>query len=199
MLPNVSQAEKRHPSRRKSCTECILAKRRCDKGLPKCARCSKQNLACQYHTPPVPTFTNNLSALDNSLTATGLGQTDIFEWPNVSSEITEPFDFTSSQGFTIGLLDNAPMEGILNHSANIVRLGQGLSSPSLLGFSSPDLSGSLRELSTFSASRLNYGINQLKLAPSRMILENGTPWSHPHLYDEQMPRSMQGVNFLFTI
>jgi hypothetical protein len=50
----------------------------------------------------------------------------------------------------------------------------------------------LSELPTFSASRLNYGISELKMAPSRMVLENQTPWSHPLLYEDKMPASMHG-------
>jgi hypothetical protein len=51
----------------------------------------------------------------------------------------------------------------------------------------------LFELPDFSASRLNYGISELKMAPSRMVLENQTPWSHPLLYEDRMPSSMHAA------
>ncbi|PYI01599.1 hypothetical protein BO78DRAFT_401226 [Aspergillus sclerotiicarbonarius CBS 121057] len=38
--------------RKTSCLSCVAAKRRCDLGLPSCARCRKKNAACQYPYPP---------------------------------------------------------------------------------------------------------------------------------------------------
>lgn len=50
----------------------------------------------------------------------------------------------------------------------------------------------LTELPTILGSRLNYGISELKMAPSKMVLHNQTPWSHPLLYADKMPASMHG-------
>lgn len=36
------------PPRSKSCAACIQAKRRCDRSLPRCARCAHRQLACEY-------------------------------------------------------------------------------------------------------------------------------------------------------
>lgn len=36
------------PPRTKSCAACIKAKRRCDRGLPQCARCTSRQLTCVY-------------------------------------------------------------------------------------------------------------------------------------------------------
>lgn len=41
-------------------------------------------------------------------------------------------------------------------------------------------------------SKLLYAIDKIKAAPRTMLLETGTPWCHPLLYREQMPRVMQG-------
>lgn len=41
-------------------------------------------------------------------------------------------------------------------------------------------------------SRLSYAIDRLKDAPKTMLLEVQTPWCHPLLYRERMPRVMQG-------
>lgn len=48
------------------------------------------------------------------------------------------------------------------------------------------------DLPTLLGSRLNYGISELKMAPSKMVLANETPWSHPLLYKDKMPASMHG-------
>lgn len=42
------------------------------------------------------------------------------------------------------------------------------------------------------ASRLQFAIDRLQEVPRTMILENQTPWCHPQLYRNYMPRSMQG-------
>lgn len=41
-------------------------------------------------------------------------------------------------------------------------------------------------------SKLSYAIDRIKAAPRTMLLETETPWCHPLLYREQMPRVMQG-------
>lgn len=43
------------------------------------------------------------------------------------------------------------------------------------------------------ATRLQYSIDELVKAPKMMITENQTPWCHRHLYEDEMPRSMQGL------
>ncbi len=40
-------------------------------------------------------------------------------------------------------------------------------------------------------ARIEYSIEQLKLAPKMMVEQNCTPWAHPNLYDDFMPRSLQ--------
>ncbi|KAF2133285.1 hypothetical protein P153DRAFT_282877 [Dothidotthia symphoricarpi CBS 119687] len=42
-------------------------------------------------------------------------------------------------------------------------------------------------------SRMGYAIEQLKLVPKMMVDTNATPWSHPMLYNAQMPRYFQDV------
>lgn len=49
MSVSLSRLERHSPPPRgKSCTPCIKAKRRCDRELPKCARCASRQLACEY-------------------------------------------------------------------------------------------------------------------------------------------------------
>lgn len=42
----------RPPPRRKSCGECVKAKRRCDQQAPSCSRCRKKGFDCIYVAPP---------------------------------------------------------------------------------------------------------------------------------------------------
>ncbi|KAF2007057.1 hypothetical protein P154DRAFT_421339 [Amniculicola lignicola CBS 123094] len=50
---------------------------------------------------------------------------------------------------------------------------------------------SAAQLSPPAQSRLNYAIEQVKLAPTMMAKQNHTVWSHPFLYAEHMPRCVQ--------
>lgn len=42
--------------------------------------------------------------------------------------------------------------------------------------------------------RLQWSIDEIQRAPSKMVHETSTPWCHPLLYKDGMPRSMQGKN-----
>ncbi|OAL49664.1 hypothetical protein IQ07DRAFT_511121 [Pyrenochaeta sp. DS3sAY3a] len=46
-------------------------------------------------------------------------------------------------------------------------------------------------LAPFAKARVGYSIEQLKLFPKMMVEQNSTPWLHPMLYDEHMPRPLQ--------
>ena len=41
--------------------------------------------------------------------------------------------------------------------------------------------------------KLKYPIEQLQKAPASMVKELQTPWSHPKLWEDEMPQSMQGT------
>lgn len=63
--------------------------------------------------------------------------------------------------------------------------------PSLEGPYAPrrvDLAGLHAALET----NFSYAMDRIKAAPSNMLLENQTPWCHPLLFKETMPRVMQG-------
>jgi hypothetical protein len=42
------------------------------------------------------------------------------------------------------------------------------------------------------AQRLQYSLDLIKGIPRQMVVDIETPWCHPALYREEMPRSMQG-------
>jgi hypothetical protein len=46
------------------------------------------------------------------------------------------------------------------------------------------------------AHRLQYSIDVVTDAPRKMVMELQTPWCHPELYRDNMPKSMQGMPFL---
>jgi hypothetical protein len=46
-------------------------------------------------------------------------------------------------------------------------------------------------IAPFARTRVEWSIEQLKLAPRMMVELNGTPWQHAMLYDDHMPRPLQ--------
>ncbi|CAN9222043.1 unnamed protein product [Alternaria alternata] len=49
-------------------------------------------------------------------------------------------------------------------------------------------------LSPYAKSRVEYSFEHIKLAPKMMVEQACTPWSHPMLYEEYMPRSLQDAH-----
>jgi len=50
---------------------------------------------------------------------------------------------------------------------------------------------SAAHLSCFAQARVAYSIEHFKSAPKMMVEQKCTPWAHPMLYDEYMPRSLE--------
>lgn len=48
-------------------------------------------------------------------------------------------------------------------------------------------------LSSIIDSRLKNGFEPMKAEPRKMVMENQTMWSHPLLYEVEMPKAMQGA------
>ena len=152
--------------RRKSCRACAKAKRRCDLMLPACSRCSQRRLGCEY---PLLLEASKLS---------------------FSLEAVPDFnDFHIHQPTSTALYEQPPPPiPIPSSYPKSHRTGKKLS------LSSPP---SVKPLFTSGmSSRLRITLEVFQNAHRTMVLENQTPWCHPLLYKNGMPRVMQGVFFL---
>ncbi|KAF2434260.1 hypothetical protein EJ08DRAFT_627776 [Tothia fuscella] len=190
MLPDHSEPKKRRPQKRKSCIECIQAKRRCDCGGPACVRGVKQKLACRYVPSPSPAV-QELSA--NNI-ASNEQLNNEFCWPTLFPELQRNDvalleQYSSLENFENGSFDvfSGP-HGMVGPNFNTSKFT--LPSPVPYTPSQPAITASSSGLPGFAASRLDYGLEQLKLAPSTMVYKMETPWSHHLLYEEYMPQSM---------
>ena len=65
-------------------------------------------------------------------------------------------------------------------------------SQALLVLDGPHIGFSASSLNNWTASRLLFAMDIFKNAPGTMVRENQTPWSHPRLYDDAMPRCLSG-------
>ncbi|PSN72091.1 hypothetical protein BS50DRAFT_569647 [Corynespora cassiicola Philippines] len=161
--------------RQKSCGECAKAKRKCDLGQPHCLRCTRQRLECTY--PPLPPH-----APSETTPETSDSSLLMFDVDNTQSGATTDVDVADFD-LTAGLSSIDALNDMLSATPH----------PQVPGLQLSTLAKSISwdYLSSFTKSRIEYPIQKLKEAPKSMVWENSTAWSHPKLYEEFMPRSIQ--------
>lgn len=162
---------------KRSCRQCARAKRRCNGGVP-CERCARQRLDCVYHRnprdgttvqvePPVSASEAGLESLP--LTLDSIAESDLLNLQvGVADEIITNLDFEE-------IFDIASLPA---HSPT----HQPRSPASTL--------------KSFQTARLAYPIQIIKSAPASFVRENQTPWSHPLLWEDEMPKYLQGKQFI---
>ena len=169
MPPERTHAANPH-GRQKSCFECARSKRRCDLRLPRCLRCTRLSLGCSYPPPVLPTTQatpDSPALLDAPITG------------DLCFDIDAP-DFDDLLHFSAHETSSAFREFFDLEDPKGGTLGP-IYAPNPL---SP-------HLRSFTQSRLDFPVEQMKGAPSMMVLENQTLWSHPQLYKDHMPPSLQ--------
>jgi hypothetical protein len=155
--------------RRKSCRACAKAKRRCDLMLPICSRCSQRRLGCEY---PLLLEASKLS---------------------YSLEAVPDFnEFYIHQPISTSLYEQPPPSIPIPQVPVIPSSYPKVSKTGKKLLSSPPLS--VKPLFTSGmSSRLRITLDVFQNAHRTMVLENQTPWCHPLLYKNGMPRVMQGA------
>ena len=207
MSPSQSALERGNPPpRRKSCTCCIKAKRRCDLGLPACLRCSQRGLECKYPPAPAPKrkATKAGRPADSSPADTDEGQP--LEPAHWTPEL-ETAQAATGPSLTPILTSASPT---LDYNLNILDFFENalddIYGPSMGGlpsalipspstevvFPTKSQKGLADLVEKTISTRLQYALDEIIKAPKMMITENQTPWCHRQLYEDYMPRSMQG-------
>jgi hypothetical protein len=171
--------------RQKSCSECAKAKRRCDLQQPSCLRCTRQDLTCTYPPPAgatVPSESHSTTNLmDRIVEDNNFLPFDTPTFPSGPDAELLDFDFVAGLG-SIESFDDQ-LNGDFDDAMPLTRLNY-----------LPGKMFSASHISSHAQSRVEYSIEQLKAAPAMMVQENQTPWCHPHLYEEYMPRSLQDAH-----
>jgi hypothetical protein len=189
----MSTFRKRRPQSKKSCTECIKAKRRCERDTGACVRCIKQKLDC-YYFPPSALDLRGLSVGREISTTTNAEENQ--ESTMIQDSTFDFLDFTPNgnlQSGAIGL--STGMDNLFDLNAENTEFAQ-RPFPVIVGPLVPAINNSISTFDSRSssiASRVELGIKELKLGPAKMVNESQTAWSHALLYEETMPKSMQGV------
>ncbi|KAK1723280.1 uncharacterized protein BDZ83DRAFT_742160 [Colletotrichum acutatum] len=195
------------PPRRKTCTACIKAKRRCDHGQPACLRCSRRNIACDYSAPPIPIRSkasgrdlvartpkprrqqrpSSIAPSPAPLLDDNAGSsTSLIPWsqnPNLLPlDMGDLGDVNFDLAFDELITTDAFLEGPLIAPSLTPKPDD------MLVLSYDSAPGSLESVI---ANRLQYALDEIKKVPTTVVMENQAPWSHPYLYRAHMPRDMQ--------
>ncbi|KAI1741449.1 hypothetical protein F4680DRAFT_457960 [Xylaria scruposa] len=209
------------PPRRKSCAACIKAKRRCDLRQPSCLRCSQRKIDCSYPihvenpsrkrsdtTPSSTEVSPNarpLELMKDPLPEMACWDTG-FDFnmdmvasytPTCTSFPTLSFDEPTIPGLEF-------LDGVVNLDSTSSPISPTpgplleLEEPMPIVVRSPvsQIAGLtriqlLRAASELIEKRLRYSVDAFKRAPESMLLEGGTPWSHPALYRDSMPTCLE--------
>ncbi|KXJ90525.1 hypothetical protein Micbo1qcDRAFT_226501 [Microdochium bolleyi] len=234
-------------ARRKSCLACTRSKRRCDLGVPLCARCAERQMKCVY-APVVATRrrrVNNTNNKDSSTTrhdpppretapaTDAVPEVDMGISMNEDPVLNIDDDFgaallhpTFLGGSGFDMMDSIFATNLHNTTTtttpSLVFSAQTISSSSPscrfspLAVPSPPqfvsyypqitpnnsivmvpspkplivLPADADALHSVLDPRLHYAMAQLRGAPSHFALSCQTPWSHPLLYRDKLPRSI---------
>lgn len=202
MPPSLSRLERgAPPPRSKSCVSCIKAKRRCDRGLPRCARCANRQLACDYPRAAT-TRTPDTDGTAGTEADPTLGAPCTTEWSPATAwePAGQPHYFGHDPAFSIRLesLDN--LDAALGlpwadeEAPPPLGASEAYPSPQLLNPPSFDVDAVAERME----HHLGYAIDQIRHAPRTMLLESRTPWCHVSLYSRAMPLAMQGEYQAYT-
>ncbi|KAI1341093.1 hypothetical protein F5Y15DRAFT_376903 [Xylariaceae sp. FL0016] len=208
------------PPRRKSCAACTKAKRRCDLRQPACLRCSQRKIVCSYppQTSRAVNASGEQQQRDTPDMSLGVSMQDliasappdIMPWErdfdfNVDFSLSceaastfapfAPFEEPPSPA-ALGLFDVMTEHGnalaIVSPAAELDNVNpMPIVRKSALPAATLPRSRLIAETSQLVESRLRYSIDKLIQVPEMMLRECRTPWSHPALYHDFMPTSME--------
>ncbi|KAK4448014.1 hypothetical protein QBC34DRAFT_407964 [Podospora aff. communis PSN243] len=215
MPPSWSAVERVDPPpRKKSCAACIKAKRRCSQDSPSCQRCRQRRLECKYaggritkpsldhESPqelvtPTPSTTHTVHVVhadsDSGSQITPTATPRVFVPPH---EFAYTIPWTPSVGSTEGA--TGPSGSVDTPGPRFVELPTAVP-PTSTGTSEVlDVLSATRPFTEISDAvayamkiRLQYALDRTSFAVNQMVFECSTPWSHPQLYQREMPRSIQ--------
>ncbi|TRX94296.1 hypothetical protein FHL15_004763 [Xylaria flabelliformis] len=216
MAPSLSAVERGNPPpRRKS------AKRRCDLRQPSCLRCSQRKIDCSYptHVENLSRKRNDTDPSSTEVGSNARPQ-ELLKDPLLEMSCWDTgFDFnmdmspsytSTCSSFPTLSFDEPTLPG-LEFLNDVVNLDSTLSPVSPTPGPSLELEDPmpvvvrspksqlasltriqlLRAASELIEKRLGYSVDAFKRAPESMLLEGGTPWSHPALYRDSMPGCLE--------
>ncbi|KAK1834258.1 hypothetical protein QBC39DRAFT_252628 [Podospora conica] len=199
------------PPRRKSCAACIKAKRRCTLDSPSCLRCTQRLIECRYPdapapkrraprprfvekdsgafpapTPSLPPHIVQLEASPDPLAIPDVPP----EYLNIAQdpvvfEVNATPDFFNQPPPSHG----PDPTGVYHHALPIVtpRHDPPPRTPPTTVATRLELNPVLHAIT----DRLQFSMDKLFASVNQMVLECGTPWCHPSIYQNFMPKVLE--------
>lgn len=148
----------------KACDQCIQAKRKCSRSLPRCQRCEKRKIPCRYKNAP----------LDGKIFPPGA----VFLVATRRYEPIEDGENPMNSPFFRGLART--IKNSYSPHSSLPRL-----SPRQMG--QPDI------ILAMDKSSVIYLADHLRSFPSILIQTGGAPFIHPQLYRDGLPPALQNI------
>jgi hypothetical protein len=149
-------------SKRKSCADCVKAKRKCGMEFPRCVRCAKKDIECLYPN-------NNVTVADGF---TGLE----FSW--LDGLLDDPNTLTWTGQLPSQL-------GAASYGTSSTTSDAALIEPLPPGFKD------LPPCGHTPYAEIKAALHRFKTWPDKWVKEGKAPFIHPRLYTAGMPRSLQ--------
>src|SRR5271156_4154957 len=184
--------QEQHPlPRRKACDACVRAKRRCDLSNP-CKRCIEKKLTCVYKQLPQSSPTTSASTVQPT-PQTNTTITDLDTLPDSGMMIDDTVDsLGNTNDWILPFVNSAFQDAGLEFPQ--------LSTSSELEFTIPpiplDVSTLICEVpvsTEMDSDRLLYTTHQIRTFPEKLVSQGHTLFIHQHLYDRDIPSSIQDV------
>lgn len=197
------------PPRRKSCAACIKAKRRCTLASPSCLRCTQRLIECCYpDTPAAPKrraprsrFVVEKDAFPTPAPVHLDPSPDPLAIPDVPVEylaiapdpvVVFEVNTTTTPDFFHPPQDPAAADpNRIYHALPIItsRHDPPPRTPPTTVATRLELNPVLYAIT----SRLQFSMDKIFASINQMVLECGTPWSHPSIYRNFMPKVLEGT------
>jgi hypothetical protein len=145
-------------TRQKSCDACVRGKRKCDKRMPRCARCAARGIECRYKkTPPSASPSDNTASASSAISASAAGASRTPGSPPLATPTSsvegDPYASLTSTSFSASVSETSDFDmdfnvdhlGVPNHHSTAtealavdLQLDPNLTIPDLDFMSGPD-------------------------------------------------------------
>ncbi|OJD33726.1 ras small monomeric [Diplodia corticola] len=188
------------PPRRKSCGGCVKAKRRCDLQLP-CSRCAEKGLTCEYLSagPWRPDQSRNAVAA-NELDLAALDAMGTDGFGNMVPGLMDAYDLDLDMNLGEGpplLPGSNALDQMEHHRENSINGPESQSTTTRETFTRADYEDFYELREELDQGKLGnpnsasaYIIDMVRNFPRDMALRMKTPFLHPRLYEDDMPKAI---------
>ncbi|KAF2814954.1 uncharacterized protein BDZ99DRAFT_458911 [Mytilinidion resinicola] len=182
-------------TRRKACSACVKAKRRCDLGYPCCNRCFTKGLVCQYRGASASDALTQPEVVVRQTSPEIINRRHRFITPSDSESVSsprEPRRLSANDFESLFSGTQCPRSESSNYPSP--RHGSHADSPSLGHYQTPTLlspAPQIWEPCSLSNLQINFIIDQLSTYVRGFAYAGSTPFIHPTLYEKWQPAAYQ--------